>query len=141
MVQEKVASYRRQDGQAISANLLDIYLRVLKTLCKSEIYKGNDGQLLDLWAFYQAEVCPIIANDLPFDLRYTGKYLFIAMYLEADLGITLPQLPKDTLQRLSKVEEHDARGEEFNLVNGVKDRLKLYKVPFEMGKKLGKCSS
>ena len=80
-------------GNRINANMLDRYLRALKVLCKSEIYKDQNDQLLDLWAFYQTEICPIIANEMSFDLRYTGKYLFISMFLQTDLGIEVPRLP------------------------------------------------
>ena len=50
----------------------------------------------------------------------------------------MPPLPEDTLQKLNKVEEHDAKGDKFNLINGVKDRLKQHKVHFKMEKKIGK---
>ena len=69
--------------------MLDVYLRSLKALCKSEIYKDENDQLLDFWTYYIDEVCPVIANDLQLHRRYTGKFLFISMFLKADLGITV----------------------------------------------------
>ena len=136
-IKEEVTKYVPGSGK-LRTSLLDKYLRCLKALCKSEIYRSEDGQLLELWSFYQSSVCPIVANDLPIDIRYTGKYFFIAMHLKSDLGITVSELPQDAFEKLSKVEEHDVVGEEFNLINGVKDKLKQMKVPYEMEKQLGK---
>ena len=73
--------------------MLDRYLRALKVLCKGEIYKDANDELLDLWQFYQTKICPVIAKEMRFDLRYTGKYLFISMFLESDLGLKVPRLP------------------------------------------------
>lgn len=136
-IKEELTNYVPGSGK-LRTFLLDKYLRCLKALCKSEIYKSEDGQLLELWSFYLSSVCPIVANDLPVDIRYTGKYFFTAMHLKSDLGITAPELPRGTFEKLSKMEEHDVVGEEFNLINGVKDRLKQMKVPYEMEKQLGK---
>ena len=49
----------------------------------------------------------------------------------------MPKLPNDAYEKLRKVEEHDVVGEEFNLINGVKDRLKQMKVSYETEKRIG----
>ena len=72
--------------ESFSIDLLDQYLRLMKVLCKGQIYKDDSNNLLDIWHYYQNEICPI-ATNLPFDMRITGKYIFISMFLEADLGL------------------------------------------------------
>ena len=69
----------------LSIDLLDQYLRLIKVLCKGQIYKDDNNRVLDIWHYYQNDICPIVTN-LPFDMRVTGKYIFISMFLEADIG-------------------------------------------------------
>ena len=62
-------------------------------------------------------------------MRVTGKYIFISMFLEADIGLKVQPLQKKVKEQLDKTEERDFVSD-YNLINGVKDQLKKMKVDF-----------
>ena len=62
-------------------------------------------------------------------MRVTGKYIFISMFLEADIGLKVQPLQKKVKEQLDKTEERDFVSD-YNLINGVKDQLNKMKVDF-----------